>query len=329
MLAATVVLWMTATVILLGLQDTVRSVRGSASPAYLDVLKARAALSDANRAAWQSFRDGDARFTGPGVQFQNDIANAGQDLQQLAALSGSTGSQQLLLQTVSGQIVSYQALVEQANAAYRVDIALGTANDLGYVYLTNSTNSMRGPGGLLDTIDGLDIDVSGTLKGQLASPFADPALFLAFAVAGFLVLGTLIAIQDLLRSRFRRRISSPLLLAAALVCVLMTWMAIVILPADATLAAARMTALPDLTHTSRQQIEALDASANALQANPAGNAAGTLSGTATQPASGALDDDLAAASDTAGLPIGIPALAAAIAALAWLGVRPRMNEYRV
>lgn len=329
-LTATVVLWITATVILLGLHGTVQSVRGSTSLAYLDVIEAHAALSNADRAAWESFRTGEAQFAGPGLQFQNYITNASQDLQRLAALSGSAGSQRL--QTVSGQLVIYQALVEQAYAAYRTDIALGVPNErLGYAYLAEASNSMRNRGGLLATIHNLDVIDHRTLETRLASPFANPALFLAFALAGILGLGTLIAIQDFLRRRFRRRISSALLLAAALVCVLMAWMAIVILPADSAFAAARVTALPDLTSSWNRQIQTVDATAAALQlrATAAGNASGALPGTATQPASTALDTDLAAAGNTAGLPIGIPALAAAIATLAWLGVKPRMNEYRV
>jgi hypothetical protein len=124
-LGSTALLWITATVILQGLHGTVQSVRGSTSPAYLDVIKAHAALSDADRAAWQSFRSGEAEFTGPGLQFQDDITNVSQEFQQLAVLSGSAGSQQL--QTVSGQLVNYQALVEQADAAYRADTVMGTA----------------------------------------------------------------------------------------------------------------------------------------------------------------------------------------------------------
>jgi hypothetical protein len=50
--------------------------------------------------------------------------------------------------------------------------------------------------------------------------------------------------------------------------------------------------------------------------------------TATESASGVLDADLAAAGNTGGLPAGIPALAATIAALAWLGIKPRLDEYR-
>lgn len=305
-LAAAVVLWITATVILLGLEGTVQSVRGSTSPAYLDVIEAHEALLAADQAARQGFQTGEARFTGPGLQFQSDITSANQDLQRLAALSGSTSIQQLPLQNVSGQIVTYQALVEQAYAAYRTDIALGAADEpLGHAYLNYASHSMRDPGGPLDTIDGLGFLDRRTLTGQLASPFANPALFPAIALAGLLVLGTLIAVQEFVQRRFRRGISSPLLLAAALVCVLMAWMAIVILPADAAFAAARVTALQHLA------------------------SAGASTVTATQSASNALDHDLAAAGSTAGLPIGIPALAAAIAALAWLGVKARMNEYRV
>lgn len=331
-LAATVLLWITATIVLQGLHGTVQSVRGSTSPAYLDVIKAHAALSDADRAAWQSFRSGQAQFTGPGLQFQDDITNASQDLQQLAALSGGAGSQQL--QTVSGQLVNYQALVEQADAAYRTDVALGTASshELGYAYLTYASHSMRDPGGLLATINELAVLDQRTVEGQLASPWADPALFLAFALAGLLGLGSIIVTQGYLRRRFRRRISPPLLAAAALVCGLMAWMAIVILPADAAFAAARGTALPRLTGIWQAQIRAVDAGAAALRANAAGTASGAASSglavTATQSASSALDADLAEAGNTGDLPIGIPAMAVAIATLAWLGIKPRLDEYR-
>ncbi len=331
-LVSTVLLWITATVVLLGLHGTVQSVRGSAAPAYLDVIKAHAALSDADRAAWQSFKSGEAEFTGPGLAFQDDITNASQDLQRLAALSGGADGQQL--QTVSGQLVNYQALVEQADAAYRTDIALGTASspELGYAYLTYASHSMRDPGGLLSSIGELTVLDRRTVGGQLAYPWASPALFVAVALAGILGLGTNLVTQVFLRRRFHRITSPPLLAAAALVCGLMVWMAVVILPADAAFAAARGTALPKLTGTWQTQIRVLDAEAAALRANNAPNASGGESGglpvTVTQSASGALDADLAAAGNTGGLPVGIPALAAAIAALVWLAIKPRLDEYR-
>lgn len=330
-LAATALLSITAAVVLRELHGTVQSVRGSTS-AYLDVIKAHAALSDADRAVWQSFRAGEAQFTGPGLAFQDDITNASQDLQQIAALSGSASSQQL--QTVSGQLVNYQALVEQADASYRADTVLGAASshELGYAYLSYASHSMRDPGGLLASIDDLAFLDRRTVEGQLTSPWANPALFLACGLAGFLCLGTLVVTQGFLRRRFRRMTSPPLLTAAALVCGLMTWMAVVILPADTAFAAARSTALPKLTGIWQTQIRAVDATAAALRANSSGYASGGTSGglavTATQPATSVLDADLAAAGDTGDLPAGVPALAAAIATLAWLGMKPRMDEYR-
>ncbi len=191
---------------------------------------------------------------------------------------------------------------------------------------------MRDPGGLLATIGELAVLGHRAVEGQLTSPWAGAAQFPAFALAAFLALGTIIVTQGFLRRRFRRMISPALLLAAALVCALMAWMATVILPADAAFAAARGTDLPKLTGIWQAQIRAVDAGAAALHANATGNASGAAAAdaavTATQSASGALDADLAAAANTGGLPAGIPAMAAAIAALAWLGIKPRMDEYR-
>ncbi|HUY52230.1 MAG TPA: hypothetical protein VMV92_42085 [Streptosporangiaceae bacterium] len=334
-LAATVLLWISATVLLRSLDSTVASVRGTASPAFLNAIEARAALSDADRAAWQSFRSGEAQLTGPGQLYQNDITTAGQDLERLAALAppGGAGSQQL--QTVSGQLVNYQALVEQADAAYRTDIALGSASshDLGYAYLTYASNSMRDPqGGLLASINQLAALDKQALDQQLGSPWTDSALFLALVAVGLLGLASIIAAQVFLQRRFRRVTSPPLLLAAALVCVLLAWVGTVTLPADAAFNAAQATALPKLTGIWQAQTRAVDAEAATLRANAAGQAPGAGSGglsvIATQPASSALDADLLSAEDSGGLAVGIPVLVALIAGLAYLGVRPRLDEYR-
>jgi hypothetical protein len=330
--AAAVVLWLTATILQRGLQGVTQSTRDIASPAYFDAVQAHAELSDADRAAWQSFRSGAAQLTGPGQQYQNDITTAGKALERLAALRSPGSSDSSLLQTISGQLVNYQGLVEQADAAYRRDIALGPASkdDLGFAYLTYAGNAMRDPqGGLLASIDEL---AGQALRGQLASPWADPALLLAFAVPA---LGTIIGIaagQAFLQRRFKRVISLPMLLAAVAACGLSAWLIIATLHADAAFAAARSTALPRLTELWAAQIRAVDAEASALRAStaPAVSAAssGGLNVVATQRASSALDADLASAANTGGLAIAIPALAAAIGVLAYAGFRPRLNEYR-
>jgi hypothetical protein len=333
--AAAVVLWLTATILQRGLQDVTQSTRDTASPAYLDAVQAHAELSDADRAAWQSFRSGAAQLTGPGQQYQNDITTAGKALERLAALRSPGSSDSSLLQTISGQLVNYQGLVEQADAENRRDIALGLAskNDLGIAYLTYAGKAMRNPqGGLLASVDKLAAPGQQALLGQLASPWADPALLLAFAVPA---VGTIIGIaagQAFLQRRFKRVISIPLLLAAVAACGLSAWLIIATLHADAAFAAARSTALPGLTKLWEAQIKAVDAEALKLQANPTPAVSATSSDglnlVATQPASSALDADLASAANTDGLAIAIPALAAAIAFLAYAGFRPRLNEYR-
>jgi hypothetical protein len=334
-LAAAALLWITATILQRGQQSVTQSVLNTASPAYLDALQARAALSDADRAAWQSFRSGVAQLIGPGQQYQNDITTAGEALERLAAFQAPGSPDSSLLQTISGQLVNYQGLVEQADAAYRRDVALGAASqqDLGFAYLSYASNAMRDPqGGLLAGIDRLAGTDGRTLRGRLASPWADPGLLAAFAVAALAALAGIVAAQAFLQRRFKRVVSLPLLLAAAAVCGLSAWLVIATWTADSAFAAAGDTALPRLTAAWQDQTNAVDAAAAALRASPApGTAAaspGGLNLAVTQHATRALDADLAAAARTDGLPIGIPVLTAAIAVLGFLGLRPRLNEYR-
>lgn len=333
-LAGTVLLWLTATILQRNLQSTADSVRVSESLAYLDAVQARAALSDADRAAWQSFRSGAAQLTGPGQQYQNDLTNASQALERLAALEPPGSASSTRLQTISGQLVIYQGLVEQADAAYRADIALGAGSqgELGFAYLTYASSALRDPqGGLLASIDQLAGPDRQALRDQLASAWADPVLLVAFAVPALLALAGIAVAQAFLRRRFRRAVSLPLLLAALLACGLSAWMVIVTLHADAAFAAAKTTALPRVTRLWQAQTGAADDAAAALRANVgslAGTASASLDAAATQQAGSALDADLAAAENTDGLPIAVPVLVVAIAALGFFGLWLRLNEYR-
>jgi hypothetical protein len=334
-LAAAALLLITATILQRGLQGVTQSVLGTASPAYLDAVQARAALSDADRAAWQSFRSGAARLTGPGQQYQNDITTAGEALQRLAAFGAPGSPDSSLLQTISGQLVNYQGLVEQADATYRQDVALGAASkqDLGFAYLTYASNAMRDPrGGLLAGMNQLAGADRQALRGQLGSPWANPALLLAFAAPAVGTVIGIVAAQAFLQRRFKRVISLPLLLAAAAVCGLSAWLVIATWNADSAFAAARGTALPRLSALWQAQTKEVDAEANALRADTAPGVSAASSGglnvAVTQRATRVLDTDLASAARTEGLPIGIPVLTAAAAVLGYLGLRPRLNEYR-
>jgi hypothetical protein len=339
LLAAAVLLGITAMVVLLEVHSTAVSVRDTAAPAYLDVLEARAVLSDADRAVWQSLRSGEAQFLGPGQHYEDDITLADQDLQRVAALAGpgSSGT----LQALTGLLVTYQGLVEQADAAYRADTALGPASnhDLASAYLVYAGQSLQGQrqpdgsvqGGLFPTMSKLSYANQQALDNKFSSLWANPAMLAAFATVGVVVLGSLVALQVFLRRRFRRRMSPPLLLAGALVCGLLAWMGAVIVPAESAFAAARNTARPRLVQIWQYQTQAVDAQARMLQTSAAGNtagAAGELNLPAIQPASDRFDADLVSAENTDGLPIGIPIAALVIAGLVFVAIKPRLDEYR-
>jgi hypothetical protein len=327
LLAAAVLLGIAAIVVVEGLHSTAVSARDSTAPAYLDVIEAQAVMSDADRAVWQSLRSGEAQFTGPGQVYEADITTADQDLQQVAALQagGSAGSQDL--QIATGQLVTYQDLVERADAA----LGRASSHDLGYANLVYAEQTLHGQDGLLATMSTLRDRNQKALKGQSTSLWADPVLFTVFATAGIVVLGLVIALQLFLRRRFRRTISPPLLLAATVVCGLVAWMGAVILSADTAFAAARHKALPSLVQIWQNQTQRVDAQAGTLQASTSGNApdgAGALSLTAVQHASSTFDADLVSAQTTDGLPIGIPIAAVVIAGLVFVAIKPRLDEYR-
>jgi hypothetical protein len=145
------------------------------------------------------------------------------------------------------------------------------------------------------------------------------------------MLGLVVASQVFLRRRFRRTVSPPLLLAAALVCGLVAWMGAVVLRADDALAAASNTALPRVVTIWHDQTQSVDAQARILQASGGGrgaNAAGGLSLTAAQPATATFDADLVSAETTGGLLIGIPIIAVLVAGLVFIAIKPRLDEYR-
>ena len=333
LLVATALLWVTATVLQRGQQSATQAVSGT-TQAYLDEVQARASLSDADRAAWQSFRSGEAQFTGPGQQYQNDITTAGQALDRLAALKAVGSADSSQLQTISGQLVNYEGLVEQADAEYRRDVALGPASkdDLGFAYLSYASSSLREQGGLLTSVSVLTRPDQQALRGQMATPWSNPALLLIFAVPALALLAGIAATQAFLRRRFNRRVSPPLLLAAALTVCMSAWIITATLHADSAFSAARTTALPAVTGVWQSQTSAVNAEAAALQSGRSGaipdRASGGLNAAATTQAASVLDADLASAGDADGLTVAVPVLALVIGGLAYLGLRPRLAEYR-
>jgi hypothetical protein len=330
LLATIALLGITAIVVLLGMHSNAVSARQTAAPAYLDVIEAKAVLTDADRAVWQSLRSGEAQFNGQSQTYEGDINLADREFQQLAALEApaSLGGQDL--QLVSSQLVAFQGLVEQADAANEARTAPGRSSSvLGDAYQSYAEQSLIGD--LLPTANKLAGLNRHALNGRLTSLWADPALIAAIATAGLVLFGLIVAFQLFLRRRFRRSISPPLVLAAVVVCGLVAWMFAVVLPADNALAQARTTALPRVVESWNQQIQMVYWQAGALQNSSDASASDTapvLHLGAVQPFSKAFNADLDSAQRTDGLLIGIPVAAIVVAGLVFLAVKPRLDEYR-
>ena len=313
--------------------ETVASVRDQTFPAVLGALEAHAALSDADRAVWGSFRSGEAQLIGPGQDYQDDIAIAGLALAQLAGLQGSEGAIGRRLQTVNGLLVNYQGLVGQAAATYRS----AAAKELGYAYLSYASKSLRDPeGGLLAAIDAVAAADRRSLAARDAASWTNPWLLLAYAAFALALLASLLYTLRFLRRGFRRRISPPLALATALATGISLWLCVTTLRSDRAFSRAHDIALPQLTAIWHSQTRSVDRQAKELQAGGASQKSaatrsappGRLDVAATQTARDDLDSTLATAADTRGLPIALPLAASAIGALTFFGLRRRLDEYR-
>jgi hypothetical protein len=332
--AATAVWLLVAIVVVLARRDAAQSVRTQTAPALLDALEAHAVMSDADRAVWASFRSGEAQLIGPGQGYQSDITTAGQSLEQIAALEPSGGEISRQLQAVEGQLVDYEGLVEQADATYRAEVASGR-HVLGYAYLTYASNSLHDPqGGLLAGIDKLAANSRQALSNREASAWTSPWLLLSYAAAALLLLGSLLYAQAFLQRRFRRTISPLLVVASAVVVGLSVWVGVVTLRSDHAFRTTQDAALSRLTVLWHTQTADVDRQEVALLRNVAANGAVAGAGThtvsiaATQPARAKLDSAMASATDTGGLIVALPLAAVAIAGLAFLGFKRRLDEYR-
>jgi hypothetical protein len=339
---ATAVWCLVAVVVVLGRRDTVQSVGSRTQPALLAALQAHAVMSDANRAVWASFLYGEAPLIGPGEVYQHDITTAGQSLEQIAALEPS-GAVSGPLQTVEAQLVIYEGLVEQADATYRTAVASGPrsagAHLLGYAYLTYASSSLQDT--LVPGIEQLVTINRQALSNREASAWTSPWLLLIYAAVALLLFGSLLYTQVFLQRRFRRTVSPLLMVASAVVVGLSVWLAVVALRGDHAFRTTQDAALSQLTAIWRTQTDNADHQEAALQSSVAPNgsvagAAGTpasaavsvISVDATQPAQAKLDSAMTSAADTGGLIVALPLAAVAIAALAFLALKRRLDEYR-
>ncbi|MBO2457722.1 hypothetical protein [Actinomadura violacea] len=315
--------WLAATAVLVGSRSAVSSVKDGGAPAYVSARTAHAALSDADRAAWQSFRSGAAQLIGPGQQFRDDLTTASDNLAHLAELDfgGATGRD--LLRAVNAQVVTYQGLVEQADATYREGL-----EKLGYAYLSYASDLLRGDGGLLSRIDEIARRDLHGIDGERDSAWAGRGLALGTAVIGAVLLAVLGYAQVSMARRFRRLVNLPLVAASAVLVGLVVWTSTTFLHIDHAFADASNAGVPAFDRTMRTQIRGADVGAGKLRAGHNVPQAGGLDVAAADKAQRPLEAKLADATDTRGLDVGLPLLSLAIAGLAALGLWIRLREYR-
>lgn len=315
--------WIVATGVLVGGQSAVESAREKGVPAYVGARTARAALADADRAAWQSFRSGAAQLIGPGQRFRDDITTAGDSLSRVAEVDVGGQAGRDLLRSVNAQVVTYQGLVEQADATYRKGL-----EELGYAYLTYASEILHGDGGLLDRIEQIADRDRRVLNDRHGEVWVTEGAVAAVCAVAAGLLAVLVYVQVAMVRRFRRVLNLPLLAASVLLVGLTAWFAATFLRVGDSFAAASEEALPVFDRKIQEQIAAAEAGARELRADRPVGAEGGLDLAAAERAQRPLTARLGGATETGGLVAGLPAGTAAVAGLAALGVWIRLREYR-
>lgn len=321
-LGMTLLFWAASTAVMVGGGTAVSSVRDRGVPAYVSARTAHAALSDADRAAWESFRSGAAELIGPGQRFRDNLTTAADSLAHIAELDFGGGAERDLLRAVNAQVVTYQGLVEQADATYREGLEV-----LGYAYLTYASDLLHGEGGLLDRIDEIAKRDLRAVDDRRHSAWGGTAAAIGAAAVGLVLLAVLVYAQVAMARRFRRILNPPLLAASLVLVGLIVWTANAFLHLDRAFDRAWERDLPAFDRVVEAQIGTAQAGASALRAGGPAGQAGGLDVSAVDEARRPLDARLGGAAHGGALTAGLPLLSLAAGGLIFLGVWARLREY--
>ncbi|BCL15938.1 hypothetical protein [Micromonospora sagamiensis] len=189
---------------------TADAVARQSVPSVLAVYDTQVALRAAHGAALAGFSDGTRLLGGPGEEYQNRIAAAGQHLAEVAErnAAGETGSGDI--QVVEALLVTYTGLIARADVHFRQDrdSALGTAS------LWDAASLLEE---LLLRLDRLREAQLRALDDQVGRVWTSPAAAAVWLLPVLVLVGLLVRAQRFLRRRFRRRLNAPLLLATLFV----------------------------------------------------------------------------------------------------------------
>ncbi|MFY1690824.1 hypothetical protein [Plantactinospora sp. WMMB782] len=334
-----------------GTHRTADTVRGRSLPSVMELSAVRTALVRADTAAITSFQTRQAGLVGPGEEYQNQIAAASQSLAQAAEDIGSGGAGSRQIQVVEGLLVTYVGLMGQADAHYRQSGPGGLAT----AYAWYASRLLHSDGGILALLDSLLAAQSEALEASLSSGWLSPAATLLWAVPALLLLALLVGTQVFLRRRFRRAVNWGLAAATVLLVVLTAGTSFVLVSkgqladAHAELAEVRRLSAEQSTGADREGIAALDElladfcpPSDGCQVTSDVFRTGTAAGSpeaASSPAAPVADPDVLRRAeevdDQAALATGATSgafvvllLTSPIVFLVWLGLRPRIEEYR-
>ncbi len=362
LLGLTAVVLAASVSVMAGTSRAAETVRTRSAPSILELAAVRTAMIRADAAAIDSFRTGRARLAGPGDDYQRYIAAATQGLAQAAGDVVAGEKSNLRIQLVEGLIVTYTGLVGQAHAHYRQN----SDDSLATVYLWYASLLLHNDDGILSQIDGLTGDESSALAGHLSSGWLSPAATLLWVVPMLALLGALVYAQLFLRVRFRRRLNAWLLLGTALLLTLAAGTSLALV-SKSRLAQTR-TALTGAEQLAKRQAADIDAQGQRYLAQmlrdvcpqegedancgwtvkeflsahpvPAPAVSTTPSADPSAAARAMAEDnevaeggrevnrDAEAASGAASYALGGLAVAVLLGTTVWLGLRPRIEEYR-
>ncbi|GGO19330.1 hypothetical protein [Micromonospora parathelypteridis] len=338
LLGVTALTLATSLAVFLGVAGNADVAADRSVPAVLASYDAQDALRNAHLAAVRNLAEGGEVLGGPGVDYQRQIAGAGQYLTLLAEnnAAGDRGTQ--AIQTIEALLVTYTGLIGQADARYR---------DAGLRAL--GVAALRDAASLLDDIL-LRLE---DLRGMQLRAFDDQAdnkwtnmLTAAVWLLPLVGLGVLLArTQVYLTRRFRRTVNVPLLAATVVTVGMVALTALSLWSADKL---DRARAGVEAVHDSRQgQLKAVgfraaDGLANQVKAQCATACDDTIEelrspfpsppasstpGQTVVAADQAIVADADDAADSRSVELALPLLALGIAVLVLWGFRPRLAEY--
>lgn len=285
-------------------------VRDDTSPAIREVAATRTALQSADRAVRESLVGGISTVVGKGEEYENQISAADQSLARVAELqlAGERGRQ--TLQPVRGVLKAYTESIDKAAQAGAEDNApLRDSHLLSASSILNRTDT-----GILDRLTELQKMQERVLHQRTTFDRLLWTVWIASWLCLLTLMVLLVVTQLTVHRRFRRRLSPFLLLATVGVCAAV-WPTIWAMQTQQQLTSARSSLERIIAESQRTSGDVSEEYALAQTR--------TITATA-----GRIDTDMDEGDRRAAFIAGIPAVGAGVAALIWLGMRPRIAEYR-